>query len=118
MTDMHQLSSENINMLFDGMQQAANQVQEGYNNTMKTFNPSNGFGNDSRRADGYQSSQTFYYGGQQPMQQQMPPQYGYGYTEVATNIPYGMGMFGQLPTPQMQPQSTAYWGFYNQSYGK
>lgn len=125
--DMHTLSSDNVNALFDGMNAGAQQTQDAYQQTMNTFQTASGMMgpgatpmNEPRRADyfqqTYQPNPGFQNGFNNPGFQQAPRQnYAFGYDESPYTTPYG-SMFGGSPQPAVQ--DTQYYGFYNPSYGK
>lgn len=124
--DMHTMSSNNVDMLFDAMwnqSQRTQQAQQQATNVFEMLSNPNA-GNEPRRPDGYyQQQQSFannnMFAQQQPLPQQ-PQTYGFGYTEAM----YGNGgmynttsMFNQFT--QNQPQTGAgYYGFWNPGYGK
>jgi hypothetical protein len=121
--DMHALSSDNVNAIFDGMVAGAQQTQDAYQQTINTFQSTVGTQqpmNEPRRADyfqqTYQPSPGYQNGFTNPPVMQAPRQdYGFGYDETSYATPYG-SMFGGAPQPISQ--DTQYFGFYNPAYGK
>lgn len=135
--DMHMMSSNNVDAMFDGLVNAQHQMQDSVQQVTNAFQtvsglmgPGNAMNQFSapRRNDGfYQAQQMAFqqpFGGGFQMPQQNPgyaqPQtYGWGYEESVQSTPYN-GFFGSLaPMPQNQPNNNnAYYGFYNMAYGK
>jgi len=107
--NMHALNGQ-LNSMFDGLALGAQQTQDAFNRASNAFQTTN---DGPRRTDGYyQQPAPQYNGGYGAPQYQVPPTYGYGYTERSM---YNNGNpFGQ---PQANAQS-AYYGFYNPAYGK
>ena len=113
--DMHQISSANMDAIFNGMVTGQKMTQDAFQNTMSSMNSNPFVANDGpRRTDGYfqpQMPQQNMYGGGYAQPQQ-PQTYGYGYTE--NQYPYN-NAFNNVGNPN---QIQAYYGFYNPAYGK